>query len=350
MRGTAAWVAYCYDGKEIRERAIDLKTKKPTDDINIAAKYLKDRMEAINAEKRGGDAFMTPHVKRLTISDLLSALKAKYEKDGKASAQNLSVVRRAEADFGPRRALALTSKDIEEYKDKRLSDGDAAATINRTLQVLRRAYSLARKRGEIARMPFVEMFPEDNAREGFFEEQQIRNVLANLPDDGLRDFVAWAAETGQRKSEIAGLTWKMIEGDELHIPLNLCKNRKARTIPVGAELREIITRREKARRVVSLDNVTQISEPIFHRGDGHKILEFRKSWKTATKKAGCPGKLFHDLRRSVARRLLAAGVSTQTAKKFGGWKSDSIFERYAIIDAAELLKAQKKVAKFRKAM
>jgi hypothetical protein len=38
---------------------------------------------------------------------------------------------------------------------------------------------------------------KDNVRQGFFSEAQIKAILVNLPDDGLRDFVEWAACTGQ---------------------------------------------------------------------------------------------------------------------------------------------------------
>jgi integrase len=62
------------------------------------------------------------------------------------------------------------------------------------------------------------------------------------------------------------------------------------------------------------------------------------------------GKLLHDMRRTTARRLLAAGVSTQVAKRLMGMESDSILERYGLAGEAELiLAAQKKGAAFGKA-
>jgi integrase len=185
-------------------------------------------------------------------------------------------------------------------------------------------------------------------RQGFFSAAEIKTILANLPNDGLRDFVEWAACTGQRKSEIAALTWDMVDGTEIRIPGEACKNRSPRVIPVGPELTEIIARRKKARHLVPMDGVTQLAEPIFHRGDGRPIGDFKKSWATATKKANCAGKLFHDLRRTCARQLLAAGVPTQIAKKITGHKTDSMFDRYAIVSSVDVLAAQKKVAEFRK--
>ena len=165
---------------------------------------------------------------------------------------------------------------------------------------------------------------------------------------GLRDFAAWAACTGQRKGEIASLTWDMVDGDELRIPLESCKNRRPRVIPLGPELAEIIARRRKARRLLPIDGVTRLAESIFHRGDDMPVGDFKKSWKTATKKAKCAGKLFHDLRRSCARRLLAAGVPQVVAREITGHRTSAMFDRYAIVSSTDVLAAQKQVAQFRK--
>lgn len=100
---------------------------------------------------------------------------------------------------------------------------------------------------------------------------------------------------------------------------------------------------QRAMRVVGMSGTAQLSEYIFHR-DGAPVREFNKSWATATKAAKCEELLFHDLRRTCARRLLAAGVPTQIAKSITGHETDSIFSRYAIVDAALMLAAQEKVA------
>lgn len=59
------------------------------------------------------------------------------------------------------------------------------------------------------------------------------------------------------------------------------------------------------------------------------------------------GKIFHDFRRSCARRLLAAGVPQQTAKRLTGHLSNSMFERYAISVDDDVLAAQQTVAAYR---
>jgi integrase len=104
----------------------------------------------------------------------------------------------------------------------------------------------------------------------------------------------------------------------------------------------------KSRPRTTGDGVTQLAEPNFHRCDGLPVGEFKKSWTTATKKAKCVGKLFHDLRRTCARTLLAAGVPQVTARELIGHRTSAMFDRYAIVSSADVLAAQKKVAEFRK--
>src|SRR4029077_3078861 len=129
--------------------------------------------------------------------------------------------------------------------------------------------------------------------------------------------------------------WDMVDGDEIRIPGEVCKNRRPRVIPIGPELADIIARRMRARRVASIDGVTRFAEAIFHRGDGLPVGEFKRSWATATKKSNCEGKLFHDLRRTCARRLLAAGVPQLDAREITGHLTPAMFDRYAIVSSSD---------------
>lgn len=284
-----------------------------------------------------------------TIHNLTERLKGKYEETGKASPQNLSHLRRADRDLGHLVACAATPKRFREYRQQRREAGDAAASINRTLQMVRAAYRLAVKEGELARAPYIEMFCEaDNVRQGFFEEQQIADVLAALPNDGLRDFVESLAACGERKGEAEKITWDMVKDNEIHLPPHIVKNRTGRVIPLGPELAVIVERR-RAARGVEVNAVAGLSQYVFHRGDGKPVGDFKKSWATATKDANCAGFLVHDLRRTVARRLLAANIPQITAQKLLGHKTASMYTRYAgIVTSAEALAAQQTVAAFRK--
>jgi integrase len=54
------------------------------------------------------------------------------------------------------------------------------------------------------------------------------------------------------------------------------------------------------------------------------------------KRAGCPGRIPHDLRRTAVRNLERAGVPRSAAMKMVGHKTEAIYRRYAITDKAML--------------
>jgi integrase len=77
---------------------------------------------------------------------------------------------------------------------------------------------------------------------------------------------------------------------------------------------------------------------VFHRG-GQRINSFRCVWKRACKKAGLEGRLVHDLRRTAAIDFRRHGVSEGEIMKLCGWKTRSMFDRYNIINEADLAEA-----------
>jgi integrase len=77
---------------------------------------------------------------------------------------------------------------------------------------------------------------------------------------------------------------------------------------------------------------------VFHR-QGARIKSFRRVWTRACRKAGLEGRLVHDLRRSAARDFRKQGVTEGEIMKLCGWKTRAMFDRYNIIDEADLAEA-----------
>ncbi len=101
-------------------------------------------------------------------------------------------------------------------------------------------------------------------------------------------------------------------------------------MPLSGELWELIERRLGARAYVVRPGTVAWSEYVFHAGDGRQVVDFKHSWASACRAAGCPGKLFHDLRRTAVRDMIRAGVPQSVAMRVSGHRTTSIFLRYDI--------------------
>ena len=123
------------------------------------------------------------------------------------------------------------------------------------------------------------------------------------------------------------------------------KVRKPETMPLEGELREIIERRRSAAILKSENGETRFAEYVFHRG-GKAVGDFRKSWARACKEANVPARLFHDLRRTASRNMIAAGVPQAVAMKITGHRTDSMFRRYAIVNEDQKRDALQKTQKY----
>ena len=75
---------------------------------------------------------------------------------------------------------------------------------------------------------------------------------------------------------------------------------------------------------------------IFPRPDGKPVRDFRDSWRNACVAAGVPNLKVHDLRRTGARNLRRAGVDRDIIRRIGGWRTESVFRRYNIVDESDL--------------
>lgn len=326
------WIKYHQGGRAVRESTGTIKE-------TVARRMLRTR----EGDVEHGIP-INPKVGRITFEDAAADLLNDYTINGKKSYDH--VKRRIDLALKPvfagKRLISITTAEIRAYVARRQEARSANATINRELAALKRMFTLAVQAGKLHAKPHIPMLREDNIRKGFFEAEQFKSVCRHLPAP-LQSVVTFAYLTGWRlRSEILPLEWRQVDwtGRVVRLDPGTTKNREGRSFPFTAALETLLKnqlaehdRLKKAGRLVAL---------VFHR-EGERIRNFRRAWLSACAAAGVPGRILHDFRRTAVRNLERAGVPRSAAMAMVGHKTESIYRRYAIVDAGALRDAANKI-------
>jgi integrase len=291
-------------------------------------KLLRQRRDEI-----ARDEFVRPV--KVAMNALFDAVAADYTSRDNRSSDTLAYrLKPLRAFFGTMRAADITERIIERYKTDRLAAGRTKATINRELAVIRRGYKLATKGKDKLvspnAVPAVEMYPENNAREGFVEYTDFLALVRHLPAP--IDDVCWFAYLmGWRREQVLSLRWADInrEAGTVIRRAEFNKTKEPSVLAMSESVRAVIERRWSAR-VVMTPTGPKVTDLVFHR-DGRPIRDFRDAWSKACIAAGLGGTLFHDFRRSCVRNLENAGTPRKVGKSITGHLTDSVYERYHIV-------------------
>jgi integrase len=84
--------------------------------------------------------------------------------------------------------------------------------------------------------------------------------------------------------------------------------------------------------------------PFVFSRQGKQIKYYYYSWRKARTKVGLPDRMFHDLRRTAARNMTRRGIPEVVAMRITGHKTRSIFDRYNIVNEADLAAAAERMS------
>jgi len=214
--------------------------------------------------------------------------------------------------FGTFSLEKITPLTVDQFVAKRQKDGVKNSTINRELTVLMKMLNLA-----IDWQFEIEKNPVKRAR--YFSEEKYRRdrvlsceeelTLFQKAASHLKPILTCALQTGMRSSEILGLKWENVslKKREILIKAESSKSGKGRIIPINSTL---LYELEKSKR-------ENKSEFVFLY-KSRPVKSIQIAFSNARHKAGIKDLTFHDLRHTVASRLISKGADPVTVKNILG--------------------------------
>ncbi len=339
-RGRIWWAQYCVSGRVIRESTKQMTQEKARD-------FLKLREGSVAKGEP-----VTPRLDRIRFDEIAEDLRNHYKTTGARRLDDAEDrLHHLHRFFQGRRAVSITPTVITAYVAQRQGENTflgrptSNRTINIELSLLKRMLRLAYANGKLHRVPPIKMLKEGPPREGFFEEEAFRSVVKHLSDE-VKPVATFAYITGWRvRSKILPLTWAQVDfrGGVVRLEPGAAGTTKTSGMifPLFPELRALLEAQRAHTDKVQRERQA-IVPWVFHR-KGKPIKSFRKSWATACRKAGQPGRIPHDFRRSAARNMVRKGIPERVAMQLGGWKTRSVFERYNIVSERDLQEAGRKL-------
>ncbi len=309
-RGSVYWVDYRANGKRYREST---NTTKRREAEYILACRMKESKEGKSPEIK--------KIKSYTLVQLSQDYLA-WVKHQKGYRNKIIYIRQLVGEYGDLDLRNLDTKAVEKFQTKYL-ETHKPASANRVLSCLKHLIHKGVDWGmatdeTLKQVRKVKPKKEDNRRLRFLTIEECQTLI-DCCADHLKPIVTVALHTGMRRGEILGLKWEQVDLKHGFILLDKTKSGERREIPIDTTLEDMFN--EMPHSVESIY--------VFTDRDGNPYKGIKRSFKTATEKAGIHDFRFHDLRHTFASHLIMNGVDLTSVKELLGHASLSMTMRYS---------------------
>jgi integrase len=343
-RGKVWWVKLYRDGVPT------YKSTKTADKVEAKRKH-----DAWTGEIAKGE--FLPRQDQVRYEELVEDLVRHYENTGDRDLVEVNTrLKHLTRFFQGMRAAKIDGPTVARYVTSRKGEG-ANGTINRELGLLVKVLRLGLRNRKLVYLPAIDKLKEAAPRQGFFEDAHYEAVRRLLPED-VQVALTIAHTYGWRtQSEVLTLERRQLdlEAGTLRLDPGTTKNDDGRVVYLTPELKALLSAQvervkaleKKLERIIphlfphlSGSHVKVPRRPVL----GERRQDFKRAWKTACRKAGVPGALRHDFRRTAVRNMVNEGVPERVAMKVTGHKTRSVFDRYHIVSPADLKEASRKIS------
>jgi len=217
--------------------------------------------------------------------------------------------------FGTLNLSEFNLKMLQDYANERLSHVKSG-TVHRDLAVVRAILNKAHREGQLAVVPpFPKVKPSKGRSRWLTVDEEERLLKVSKPH--LRALIAFAVDTGGRRSELFKLDWQNVDLVRGCVTFMKTKNDEDRSVRLTKRAKQVL-----------MDLGPSETGPVFTY-QGQAIKDVKTTFGKARKNAGLEDFRFHDLRHTFASRLVQKGISIYEVMHLTGHKSLEMVQRYA---------------------
>lgn len=246
---------------------------------------------------------------------------------------DISYIKYLHPYLGGKRLQEIDRNLIDRFKYEK-KQTTTAGGVNRYLGMIKAILRKARDEWDMVdKMPKISMFKEPPGRTRSLSFEEFSRLYSELPEH-LADMALFSVATGLRQGNVRGLQWRNVNLAIAHAWVEATdhKNGYGQGVPLNETAISVLLRQRGKHAgfvfVYKGNPITQVST---------------KAWREALERAEIENFRWHDLRHTWATWQREQGTPTHELQRLGGWRSQSMVERYAHVGQSYLQAAAKRM-------
>lgn len=245
----------------------------------------------------------------------------------------------------------LNTHLIEQFKIKRSGEGVSPRTVNIELRCLSHMLNKAVEWGYIRETPFkgVKLLTYEKKPPRFLTKDEVSRLL-DFASPWLKPIIIVMLNTGIRAGERARLKFEDVDFKNKRILIRSSKAKDYRAVPMNEEVEKTLKWLKEnytppySTSPKSYPREEYQKEYVFCNVDGSPIMNIKKAFSNAVKKAGLRNVSPHTLRHTFASHLVMSGVDLRTVQRLLGHKSITITMVYSHLTEDHLARSVEKLS------
>jgi len=257
------------------------------------------------------------------------------------SARTRATARNLAAEFSGLHCSEIDKPAVIAYGKKRSTEGAAPATINKELGMLSAAVNAYNEAHGTSLQNHTRSARrrEPEGRVRWLEVSEYRRLCA-ASSGHVRDFIIIACHTDMRRGEILGMTWDRVDFGRRLVTLEArhTKSKRRRSVPLNDAAIEAFRSRKDA-----VNGSPFVFPGVDYDGNEAAMLDLKKGFHAACRRAGIKDLRPHDLRHTCASWLVMAGVPLYEVRDILWHSTIKLTERYSHLAPENLRAAVQKI-------